>query len=298
MIGVFFTAPGHSVDDTAEESRLRLFLSAFFRNRLAVIGVCVLVFMLCAAVFAPFITSYEYDEQDLLASLQWPSREHIFGTDEFGRDIFTRVIYAGRVSVAVGIISVAIGMTFGGIMGAVAGFYGGTADEVVMRCVDVLLAIPSILFAIAIAASLGPGLFNMILAVGISSIPYYARILRSSAMSVREQEFIEASRAVGSSNIRILFRHVIPNCLAPIIVQGTLGVADGILYAAALSFIGLGIQPPMPEWGGMLSGGRSFIRDYSYMTLFPGLAIVLTILALNFVGDALRDALDPKLRDR
>jgi peptide/nickel transport system permease protein len=284
--------------DAGEESRLRVFLSVFLRNRMAVIGLCVLALILLAAIFAPLVTSFEYDEQDLLASLQWPSREHIFGTDEFGRDIFSRVVYAGRVSVVVGIVSVAIGISFGGILGAVAGFYGGTADEIVMRCVDVLLAIPSILFAIAIAASLGPGLFNMILAVGISSIPYYARILRSSALSVREQEFIEASRAVGSSNLRILFRHVIPNCLAPIIVQGTLGVADGILYAAALSFIGLGIQPPTPEWGGMLSGGRSFIRDYSYMTFFPGLAIVLTILALNFVGDALRDALDPKLRDR
>jgi peptide/nickel transport system permease protein len=265
---------------------------------MAVIGVCILALLLGAAIFAPFVIPYEYDEQDLLATLEWPSGRHFFGTDEFGRDIFSRVVYASRISVTVGIVSVAIGMFFGGLLGAAAGFYGGAADDIVMRCVDVLLAIPSILFAIAIAASLGPGLFNMMLAVGISSIPYYARILRGSVLSIREQEFIEASKAVGSSNLRILFRHVIPNCLAPIIVQGTLGVADGILYAAALSFIGLGIQPPTPEWGGMLSGGRSFIRDYSYMTFFPGLAIVITILALNFVGDALRDALDPKLRDR
>lgn len=285
-------------ENYTEDSRLRQFASIFFRNRMAVIGVCILALLLGAAIFAPFVIPYEYDEQDLLATLEWPSGRHFFGTDEFGRDIFSRVVYASRISVTVGIVSVAIGMFFGGLLGAAAGFYGGAADDIVMRCVDVLLAIPSILFAIAIAASLGPGLFNMMLAVGISSIPYYARILRGSVLSIREQEFIEASKAVGSSNLRILFRHVIPNCLAPIIVQGTLGVADGILYAAALSFIGLGIQPPTPEWGGMLSGGRSFIRDYSYMTFFPGLAIVITILALNFVGDALRDALDPKLRDR
>jgi peptide/nickel transport system permease protein len=284
--------------DYAGDSRMRELAGVFFRNRMAVIGICILAILLGSAIFAPYIAPYEYDEQDLLAALEWPSGKHIFGTDEFGRDVFSRVVYASRISVTVGIVSVTIGMFFGGLLGASAGFYGGAADDVVMRCVDVLLAIPSILFAIAIAASLGPGLFNMMLAVGVSSIPYYARILRGSALSIREQEFIEASRAVGSSNLRILFRHVIPNCLAPIIVQGTLGVADGILYAAALSFIGLGIQPPTPEWGGMLAGGRSFIRDYSYMTFFPGLAIVITILALNFVGDALRDALDPKLRDR
>ncbi|MDR1019469.1 MAG: ABC transporter permease [Synergistaceae bacterium] len=295
-----FSTPGPAGvgEDCADDSRLRDFAAVFFRNRMAKAGIFILAVLIVSAVFAPLIAPYEYDEQDLLATLEWPSREHIFGTDEFGRDIFSRVVYASRISVMVGIVSVTIGIFFGGLLGAAAGFYGGAADDVVMRCIDVLLAIPAILFAIAIAASLGPGLFNMVLAVGISSIPYYARILRGSVLSIREQEFIEASRAVGSSNIRILFRHVIPNCLAPIIVQGTLGVADGILYAAALSFIGLGIQPPTPEWGGMLSGGRSFIRDYSYMTLFPGLAIVITILALNFVGDALRDALDPKLRDR
>jgi peptide/nickel transport system permease protein len=277
-------------------SRLRDFAGVFFQNRLATAGLCILAALLVIAVFAPVIAPYEYYDQDLIAALQWPSREHIFGTDEFGRDILSRVIYASRISVMVGIISVTIGISIGGMLGAVSGFYGGAVDDVVMRCVDVLLAIPSILFAIAIAASLGPGLFNMVLAVGLSSIAYYARILRGSVLSIREQEFIEASRAIGSSNVRILLRHVIPNCLAPIIVQGTLGVADGILYAAALSFIGLGIQPPTPEWGGMLSSGRSYIRDYSYMTIFPGLAIVITILALNFVGDALRDALDPKLR--
>ncbi len=184
----------------------------------------------------------------------------------------------------------------GGFLGAIAGYYGGKADNLIMRAMDVLLSIPSILLAIAIAASLGPGLFNLMIAVGISSTPNYARIVRGSVLSIRNQEFVEAAKAVGSSDLRIILKHIIPNCLAPIIVQATLGVAIAILTAAGLSFIGLGIQPPIPEWGAMLSGGREYIRDYAYMTVFPGLAIMITILALNFLGDGLRDALDPKLK--
>jgi len=191
---------------------------------------------------------------------------------------------------------VGIAMCVGGVLGAVAGYYGGRTDNLIMRAMDILLSIPSILLAIAIAASLGPGLFNLMIAVGIAAIPQYARIVRGSVLSIRGQEFVEAARAVGSSDARIIFKHILPNCMAPIIVQGTLGVATAILVAAGLSFIGLGTQPPIPEWGAMLSGGRSYIRDYPYMTLFPGIAIMLTILALNFVGDGLRDALDPKLK--
>ncbi len=181
-------------------------------------------------------------------------------------------------------------------MGAVSGFYGGRVDNAIMRSMDILLSIPQILLAIAIAASLGPGLFNLMIAVGISSIPSYARIVRGSVLSIRNQEYVEAAKAMGSGDIRIIMKHILPNCMAPIIVQATLGVAFAILTAAGLSFIGLGIQPPVPEWGAMLSGGRGYIRDYPYMTLFPGLAIMITILALNFLGDGLRDALDPKLK--
>ena len=189
-----------------------------------------------------------------------------------------------------------IALVVGGLLGAVAGFYGGRLDNVIMRVMDILMSVPQTLMAIAIAASLGPGLFNMMIAVGISAVPNYARIVRSSVLSIRDMEFVEAARAVGSSDMRIIMKHIIPNSMAPIIVQSTLGVASAILNAAGLSFIGLGIQPPNPEWGAMLSGGRQYIRDFPHLTLYPGLAIMLTILALNFLGDGLRDALDPKLK--
>jgi peptide/nickel transport system permease protein len=231
-----------------------------------------------------------------MASFQTPSREHLFGTDEFGRDILSRIIHGSRISLQVGLIAVSISVVLGGFFGAVAGFYGGRIDNLIMRGMDILLSIPSILLAIAIAASLGPGLYNMMVAVGISTTPQYARIIRGSVLSLRGQEFVEAAKAVGSSDTRIIMKHILPNCLAPIIVQSTLGVASAILTAAGLSFIGLGIQPPTPEWGAMLSGGREYIRDYAYMTIFPGLAIMITILALNFLGDGLRDVLDPKLK--
>ena len=269
-------------------------LKRLSRAPLAMAGLVIVLILVVAAVFAGHIAPYGYADQDLMAAFEEPSRAHIFGTDEFGRDIFSRIVYGARVSLQVGFIAVGIAVFVGGFLGAVAGYYGGHADNIIMRAMDILLSIPSIL--LAIAASLGPGLFNLMIAVGISSTPNYARIVRGSVLSVRSQEFVEAAKAVGSSDLRIIMKHIIPNCLAPIIVQSTLGVAIAILTAAGLSFIGLGIQPPIPEWGAMLSGGREYIRDYAYMTIFPGLAIMITILALNFLGDGLRDALDPKLK--
>ena len=279
-----------------KRSNAREILSRVRRNRLALFGAAILICLCVLAVFADFIAPYSYEEQDLLISLEPPSREHPFGADEFGRDILSRVIHGARVSLQVGFVAVGIGMIFGGLLGAVAGFYGKRTDNVIMRTMDILLSIPSTLLAIAIAASLGPGLFNLMVAVGIASVPRYARIVRGSVLSIRNQEFIEAAKAVGSSDARIIVRHVLPNCMAPVIVQATLGVASAILNTAGLSFIGLGIQPPIPEWGAMLSSGRTYIRDFPHITLFPGLAIMMTILALNFVGDGLRDALDPKLK--
>ena len=281
---------GRSQNGPAEIfSRLR-------RSPLAMIGLVVVTILVIVAVFAGVIAPYGYAEQDLMAAFEPPSKAHIFGTDEFGRDIFSRIVYGSRISLEVGFIAVGIALFAGGFLGAVAGYYGGRADNLIMRTMDILLSIPSILLAIAIAASLGPGLFNLMIAVGISATPNYARIVRGSVLSIRNQEFVEAAKAVGSSDLRIIAKHIIPNCLAPIIVQATLGVAIAILTAAGLSFIGLGIQPPIPEWGSMLSGGREYIRDYAYMTIFPGLSIMITILALNFLGDGLRDALDPKLK--
>ncbi|WP_330396862.1 ABC transporter permease [Anaeromicrobium sediminis] len=267
------------------------------RSKLAMIGLGMIVILVLSALCAPIISPYEYDAQDLENAFQSPSKEHLFGTDEFGRDIFSRMIWGSRISLSVGFLAVSISLIIGGLLGAISGYYGGRIDNVIMRSMDVLLSIPSILLAISIAASLGPGLRNLMIAVGISSIPGYARLVRASVLTIREMEYIEAAKSVGSSDFRIIMKHILPNCLAPIIVQATLGVAFAILTAAGLSFIGLGIQPPTPEWGAMLSGGRLYIRDYAYMTLFPGLAIMITILALNFLGDGLRDALDPKLRN-
>ena len=275
---------------------LRGVVLRFSKNRFAVLGLILIILFCLVAVFASHIAPYSYEEQDLLNTLMPPSSEHWFGTDEFGRDIFSRIIYASRVSLKVGIIAVGIGMIVGGILGAVSGYYGGWLDNLIMRAMDIILSIPSILLAIAIAASLGPGVVNIMIAIGISSVPQYARIVRGSVLSIRSQQFVIAARAVGGRDFHIIFKHILPNCMAPIIVQATLGVAWAILNTAGLSFIGLGIQPPIPEWGAMLSSGRNYIRDFSYMTLFPGLAIMITILALNFVGDGLRDALDPKMK--
>ena len=266
------------------------------KSPLAMFGLAVILVLIVLALFADQLAPYSYSKQNLAHMFESPSRQFLLGTDEFGRDILSRLIYGARVSLQVGFIAVGIALAVGGFLGAVSGYYGGWIDNSIMRIMDVLLSIPQTLLAIAIAAALGPGLFNLMIAVGISAVPNYARIVRSSVLSIRSMEFIEPARAVGSPDLRIILKHILPNSMAPIIVQSTLGVASAILNAAGLSFIGLGIQPPFPEWGAMLSGGRQYIRDYPHMTLYPGLAIMITILALNFLGDGLRDALDPKLK--
>ena len=266
------------------------------RNKLAMVGLFILIVLVLVAIFADQIAPYGFAEQDLASQFQPPSAEHWFGTDDLGRDIFSRVVYGSRISLKVGFISVGIALVIGTLIGAVTGYYGGRIDIALMRFIDVLQSIPDILLAIAILAALGPGLANLMIAVGIAAIPGYARIVHSSVLSIRDMEFVEAAKANGSSDFRIILKHIIPNCMAPIIVQATLGVAYAIINAAGLSFIGLGLEPPTPEWGAMLSGGRDYIRDHWYMTIFPGLAIVTTIFALNVLGDGLRDALDPKLK--
>ncbi|QNM16082.1 MULTISPECIES: nickel transporter permease [Fusobacterium] len=268
------------------------------KNKMAVLGLVILVILFLAALFADQIANYDtvVIKQNLADRLQPPSGKHWLGTDEFGRDIFARIVHGARVSLRVGIIAVSISIICGGILGAIAGYYGGLLDNVIMRAMDIFLAVPSILLAIAIVSALGPSIINLMIAISISSIPRYARIVRASVLSIRDQEFIEAARAIGASNTRIIFRHIIPNSLAPVIVQGTLGVASAILSTAGLSFIGLGIQPPAPEWGSMLSGGRQYLRYAWWVTTFPGVAIMITILSLNLLGDGLRDALDPRLK--
>lgn len=266
------------------------------RNKMAMFGLMVIIVILLSAIFADVISPYDYRTQDWERIAQQPGREHILGTDDLGRDILSRIIHGTRISLLVGFVSVSISVLVGGSLGAISGYYGGKLDNVIMRAMDVLLAIPSILLAIAIVSAFGGGITNVMIAVGISSVPSYARIVKASVISVKENEFIEAARAIGASDFRIIMKHILPNSMAPIIVQSTLGVAGAILSAAGLSFIGMGIQPPTPEWGAMLSNGRNIIRTAWHVATFPGIAIMITIFALNLLGDGLRDALDPRLK--
>jgi peptide/nickel transport system permease protein len=279
-----------------KNSNLHLTLVRLCRNRLAIVGLCIMLVLVVVAVFAPWVAPYDFAAQNLSDAFEPPCLKYLLGTDDFGRDILSRLIYGARISLQVGIFAVGLSMCAGGVLGAVAGYYGGRIDDVIMRFMDILLSIPQILLAVTIAAALGPGLLNLTVAVGVSNIPSFARVVRGAVLSIVGQEYIEAAQCMGASDTWIIARHILPNCSAPIIVQATLRVAGAILAAAALSFLGLGIQPPTPEWGGMLSAARGYVRDYPYMTISPGLAIMITILALNFLGDGLRDAMDPKMK--
>lgn len=278
-------------------SRLGDIWRRLLKNKLAVVGLVIIIILILTAIFADYIAPYSYADMDLENMFSPPTKEHIFGTDNFGSDIFSRIVYGSRISLRIGFISVGIALVVGVAIGAICGYFGGKVDIFLMRLIDVFQAIPDILMAIAIIAALGPGLANLMVAVGIAAIPGYARIVRASVLSLRDMEFVEAAQASGSSAARIIVVHILPNCLAPVIVQATLGFGYAILNAAGMSFIGLGLEPPTPEWGAMLSSARAFIRDYPHMTIFPGLAIVLTIFALNVLGDGLRDALDPRLKN-
>ena len=268
----------------------------FRKNKLAMVGLFMLVVLILCAAFADYIAPYHYDDQRLEETFLSPSLQHPMGTDNLGRDIFSRVIYGTRTSLSIALVTVLTATVVGGILGAVAAFYGGVLDNTIMRFLDVFLAIPSTLLAIAIAAVLGPGIVNTVLAITIGQLPGLARIVRATVLSIKSEEYIRAARSIGAGNMRIIARHILPNAMAPIIVQATLYVASAILSISSLSFIGLGIQPPTPEWGSMLSAGRTYIRDYWFIVTFPGLAIMVTIFAFNLIGDGLRDALDPRLK--
>lgn len=268
----------------------------FRKNKAAVIGMCILFLLILVAIFAEQLAPYDPYVQTYSDALMHPCKEHPFGTDEFGRDILSRVIYGARVSLLVGVVSISIACVCGCLLGASSGYFGGTYDAVVMRAMDVLLAIPSLLLNLSIIAALGKSTFNMMLAVGVSNIPRYCRIMRASVLQIKNTEYVDAARMSGASNMYIIMRHIIPNCLAPIIVQATLSVGSAIIACAGLSFLGIGIPAPIAEWGAMLSSGKDFLRHYTYMTIFPGLAIMVTVLSLNLMGDGLRDAFDPKLR--
>ena len=262
----------------------------------ALVGLGIILTFVLLAVFAPLISPYDPVAQDLSSAVQAPSAEHWFGTDQLGRDIATRLMYGTRISLLIGVLAVAIGLVIGVPLGMVAGYYGGWADLAISRAADMMFAFTSILLALTLVAVLGVSLQNVIIAVGISVVPVIIRLVRSSVLSIREEPYVEAARALGASDLRIITRHVFRNALTPVLVHGTLSIGVSILLAAGLGFLGLGVQSPTPEWGTMLGEGRQFIFNAPHMTTFPGLTIFLAILAFNLLGDGLRDALDPRMR--
>lgn len=289
----------HDVTDNTEtgvgRGRKSLFLKLFLRNRGAVFGAAVLAAWILLAVFAPLIAPYNPLEVDFVGRVG-PRADHLLGTDRLGRDILSRILFGARFSLAIGVISVAIGLSFGTFLGLIAGYYGDRIETVIMRFVDALLAFPGILLALVVIASLGPSLINVMIAVGISTIPQYARLARSKVLSVKEMPYVEAAQGLGSLNSRILVRHVLPNISAPLIVLSTLQIGNAILIGSGLSFLGMGAQPPTPEWGLMTAEGRQYLDKAWWISTFPGLAILSVVMAVNLMGDGLREALDPHIK--
>lgn len=265
------------------------------RNKRAMAGLYFLLFLVVVAILAPVLAPQGYDVQNPNTVLLSPSWSHPLGTDNYGRDVLVRIMYGSQISLQLGFISVSIALVIGGFIGAIAGFYGGKLDNIIMRSMDIFQSIPPILLAIAIATTLGEGIMNAMIAIGISNVPGYTRLIRGSILSVREVEYVEAARVITASDKRIIFKHILPNVMSPMLVQTTLGIAGAILTAASLSFIGLGAQAPIPEWGAMISGSRSYIRDYWYLVTAPGVAIMITVISFNLFGDGIRDVLDPRM---
>lgn len=279
------------------QSQLRLTMHQLSKNVGAMIGLFVIVSIILVAIFADYIIDYDKVVGIHMTEARLgPCWEHPFGTDDLGRDILARVLYGSRYSLSVGLAAVVIGLSIGVTLGAIAGFYGGLAEDIIMRFNDILSAIPAILMGVVIVSALGTSTFNLMLAIGVTSVPQFVRITRASVMTVRNQEYIEALRASGLSEARIIAAHVLPNSISPIIVQATLRIASAIVAASTLSYLGMGIPAPAPEWGAMLSMGRDYVRTLPHMTIFPGLMILVVVLSFNLLGDGLRDAMDPKLK--
>lgn len=275
---------------------LGLTLRILSRNPSAVLGGMIIMTMAFLALAAPFIAPYDPIMLSLPDRLQSPGSAHFFGTDELGRDIFSRILYGARISLTIGLLVVGVAGITGSLIGAVAGYFGGVIDNVIMRCMDVILSFPALVLALSLAAAMGPSLVNAILATAVVMIPKFARLVRGEALTIREMPFVAASRVAGAGHLRIIFRHILPNCLNAAIVLATLTLGDAILIAASLSFIGLGAQPPTPEWGAMIASGRKFLMDQWWYATFPGLFILVTVIGFNIFGDAVRDVLDPRIR--
>lgn len=266
------------------------------RNKGALVGLFGAIFFILLAIFSSILVDYETKvvATNISERLQNPSRQHIMGTDEMGRDIFCRIIYGSRYSIAVGVASVIIAMLIGVTIGAVAGYWGGALNDVLMRITDIFSAVPNVLMAVAIVSALGTSTINLMLAIGLSSFPAFSRITRASVLTIRDQDFVESARASGLRKGAIIVKHILPNCLSPIIIEATMLIASAVISASILSFLGLGVPPPAPEWGAMMAAGRAFLRTHGYITLFPGITVMMLVMSFNLLGDGLRDALDPK----
>jgi peptide/nickel transport system permease protein len=286
------------VEAAIDKPRSHRIIFGFGKNKIAFIGLIIILFLIFVAIFAPFLASHHPYEQNLEKALLAPCLEYPFGTDDLGRCIFSRIIFGTRTSLQIGIIVTSITACIGIIMGLIAGYYGGLADEIIMRLVDIFLAFPGLVLALTIAGLMGPGFFNVMFALSLVGWMGYTRVVRGSVLAVKEKEFVETAKSLGANNLYILIHHILPNVIAPVIVMATLGIGHTILAAAGLSFLGLGAQPPIPVWGAMLNNGKAFMRTAPHLTIFPGLAIMITVLAFNFLGDGLRDLLDPRLKEK
>jgi peptide/nickel transport system permease protein len=289
-------APALALPTVKARSRRKDFVRGLMRNKGAMAGLIILLLLILGAIFAPLITTYDPIVIDPPQRTQPPSRDHWLGTDAFGRDIYTRVVYGARVSLPVGLVAVGIAATVGAILGLIAGYYGRWADGIIMRIIDIMLAFPNIMLALVIVAILGPSIRNVMIAVGIGEIPRYTRLIRGQVLSARELLYVEAAKVIGVPTSKIMYRHILPNVVSPVVVLATLSVGSAILAAAGLSFLGLGAQPPRPEWGAMLADGRQFLSSHWWVATMPGIAIAITVLSINMLGDGLRDILDPRTR--
>ncbi len=284
-------------EKTKKEARIFEIWRNLRKNKFAVISLVIIIILFLTAIFGGLVAPHPYDEQNTTRTYEAPSKEFPFGTDKLGRCILSRMIYGARQSLSMGLITVIVASTFGIIIGSISGYFGGKVDNLLMRLLDIYQSIPMFLLCVTLAAILGPSLRNAIIALSFSMIPQYARICRATVLTVREREFVEAARAINAKNRYIIIKHILPNILAPIIVEITMGISSAILSGAALSFIGIGVQPPTPEWGAMVSEARAVMREHPTLALYPGLAIMLAVLSFNLMGDGLRDALDPRLKN-
>ena len=283
-------------DGSKKHNQWRDVWRRLIRNPSAMVCLVIVMLLILMAVFAEQIAPYDYAQQDSEYQFEYPSKDHLLGTDNYGRDLLSRIIYGGRISLLVAVLAVAMSLVVGGLLGATVGYFGGTYDSVVMRIMDILMGIPSFLMAVCVSAALGGGVVTTAIAIAITGVPSYARLMRASVLTIKGNEFIEAATALGNSDMRIILKHILPNVLSPIIVQSTLNIGTFIMAISGLSFVGLGVQPPTPEWGSIMSAGRSFFLDFWPIVTFPGIAIIITLFAFNILGDGLRDAMDPKLR--